>query len=398
MSREPEAALSQEQRGSSGPIGTAGIGPCETPSTPCRVGAGHAKCASGDAGSPPPPATRLSRVTPRPTKWLWRNWLPVGEIVVAEGMGGVSKSTIAIDWMARLTTGRPMPDGARPREPIEILYLTEEDDPDTVVLPRLIAAGGDADMVHYWTDPFVLPGDKPALANYVTANPAIRLVFIDPLYSHVDTTKVKSQDDAIMRQLVMAPLKDIATSINGAVLVARHFNKSTGQELSQRGSGSYGGISGRARVVMAVIKDPDDLEGGGRLIGITKQNLGLQPKPLRFRVMSEILDLPGFSAEDTLPSIEWRGNYPDSLEIAEYRLRRAQQDAAKKSHDDLDELVTEMIADSPMPAKMVEQAVLDAGFTKSALRTARKRLGLASGPIVPNGEWYLRLPPKRPLQ
>src|SRR5438876_1114835 len=55
---------------------------------------------------------RLSTVEPRPLSWLWRHYVPRGMVSIVAGDGGLGKSTVALDLAARVSTGRPMPDGS----------------------------------------------------------------------------------------------------------------------------------------------------------------------------------------------------------------------------------------------------------------------------------------------
>jgi hypothetical protein len=58
---------------------------------------------------------RADQIQARPIQWLWRNWIPLGKLVVVDGDPGLGKSTMLVDLAARLSRGRPMPDhGASP--------------------------------------------------------------------------------------------------------------------------------------------------------------------------------------------------------------------------------------------------------------------------------------------
>jgi hypothetical protein len=63
----------------------------------------------------------------------------------------VGKSTLALDWAARVSTSSPWPDGARP--PIgDVLILSAEDGIADAIRPRIDAAGGDPARVHVLTE------------------------------------------------------------------------------------------------------------------------------------------------------------------------------------------------------------------------------------------------------
>jgi AAA domain len=58
----------------------------------------------------------VSAVAARPVDWLWPGHLALGKPAVLEGDPGLGKSFVALDFFARLSTGRPWPDGAPGRE------------------------------------------------------------------------------------------------------------------------------------------------------------------------------------------------------------------------------------------------------------------------------------------
>src|SRR3712207_3815131 len=44
--------------------------------------------------------------------WLWRGWLALGKLSVLDGDPGLGKSATTLDIAARVSTGRPFPDGS----------------------------------------------------------------------------------------------------------------------------------------------------------------------------------------------------------------------------------------------------------------------------------------------
>ncbi len=107
-----------------------------------------------------------NRIEQKPIDWLWRPWLARGVITVVDGEQGVGKSSLLFDVIARVTTGRafpqfdetaderPRPDGdagradtagaaATVRAPGQVLLLALDDPVDSVVAPRLAAAGAE---------------------------------------------------------------------------------------------------------------------------------------------------------------------------------------------------------------------------------------------------------------
>jgi AAA domain len=56
------------------------------------------------------------RIEETPIDWLWRPWIPRGVVSVVDGEPGAGKSALMFDLIARITTGRPMPQLGDPGE------------------------------------------------------------------------------------------------------------------------------------------------------------------------------------------------------------------------------------------------------------------------------------------
>src|ERR1043166_3633882 len=87
------------------------------------------------------------QVTQQSVSWFWQDRLPWGRPVLLDGDGNEGKSLVSLDLAARLTTGRPMPDGAPSPGVGDVLILQEEDSTEDTVCPRLAALGADLDRV-----------------------------------------------------------------------------------------------------------------------------------------------------------------------------------------------------------------------------------------------------------
>ena len=51
----------------------------------------------------------MSSVPEKGVEWLWRGYVPLGEVTILEGHPGTNKSSLTDDLAARLTKGSPMP-------------------------------------------------------------------------------------------------------------------------------------------------------------------------------------------------------------------------------------------------------------------------------------------------
>src|SRR4051812_31858749 len=70
---------------------------------------------------------RASAVTARPVEWLWTGQLAFGKLAMLDGDSVQGKSLIALDLCARLSTGRPMPDGSPGPGVVPSLIIQAED-------------------------------------------------------------------------------------------------------------------------------------------------------------------------------------------------------------------------------------------------------------------------------
>src|SRR5437667_10298675 len=96
-------------------------------------GRGH-KPHSEDA---PMPITAVKQVVAQSVSWLWPDRIPLGKLLILDGDPDLGKSLITLDLCARLSTGRPFPDGQPGPGPANALVLRAEDSPADAIAPRL---------------------------------------------------------------------------------------------------------------------------------------------------------------------------------------------------------------------------------------------------------------------
>lgn len=85
-------------------------------------------------------------IKPRPVDWLMIGFIARGILSLLAGAGGLGKSYMVCDLLARLSVGARLPDGTG-NAPMRCLYLSREDDPACTLLPRLAAAGADLSLI-----------------------------------------------------------------------------------------------------------------------------------------------------------------------------------------------------------------------------------------------------------
>ncbi len=90
--------------------------------------------------------TELSTVETHQIEWLWQGRIPLGKITILDGDPGMGKSLIAMNIVACVTTGQPMPDGT-PGIQGGCIIIAPEDSAEDTIKPRLEAAGADPSQV-----------------------------------------------------------------------------------------------------------------------------------------------------------------------------------------------------------------------------------------------------------
>jgi hypothetical protein len=335
--------------------------------------------------------------------WISEGRLARGKVTIFDGDPGLGKSTLMIDWIARITTGVPLPGCVRAHGSTKrgVILINGEDDPSDTVVPRLRAAGGDPDKVMLLneipvisdegvvsmnghglpkTRLFGLPDDIPMLEQAITHMDA-GLVVIDPLMSFF-SPDIKSHSDQDIRN-ALTPLATMAQRTGAAVIMVRHLNKSGGTRALYRGGGSIG-IVGIARMglLLARPKDQPDI----RVLASVKSNISKDVPSLGFRLESfpdsdvavmKFIGEVNYSADDLLEG-----------------------DAeSEEEQDDRSEAVIwleQFLSSGPRPATEVQNEGKKVGLSFTSLKSAKKKLGGISVKGAFHGSWMWDLPKKDP--
>src|SRR5690349_12341062 len=91
-------------------------------------------------------STRLRPVSDlalRSVEWLWPGRLPLGKLAIFEGDPGLGKSVVTLELCARLSAARPLPDGSQGPGAVSSVVLSNEDNAEDTVHPRLRHFGAD---------------------------------------------------------------------------------------------------------------------------------------------------------------------------------------------------------------------------------------------------------------
>jgi hypothetical protein len=294
---------------------------------------------------------------------------------------------VALDLCARLSTGRPWPDGSPGPGPTTAVYLSGEDASEDVTCPRLRALGADMKQVLVIKqeqgagDPLQFPAHA-AYLEAVVADVGARLVVIDPVLAFLDRTVVIASDQSIRRGL--APLKALAEKYRCAILLIRHLNKVLTSHALYRGLGAVG-LGGLCRTVWLAARDPDDPTRA--VLAEQKTNLAPPQPSLAFA-------LP--TGKEAPLAVSWPGEVPwTAQQLLSRRRRQAPPPPRLEQAKDFLEVCLEK---GPRPARDIWAAAAEQGLSRRTLLRAKRALSVRRAQVATEGGpvWYWLLQGQEP--
>jgi hypothetical protein len=167
----------------------------------------------------------------------------MGAVSIFAGRGGEGKTTLALDYVARVTTGKLRGDYLG--KPRNVLIISSEDDPATQLKPKLIAAGCVTDRVDLvnvrvkWADGVTAKDVPSLLQDLEVIREAIEhtkplLIVFDPLMSSMEGDANRPTD--VRRSL--QPLMGLLHEYNLACIAIAHVNKGAGTVAGERLAGA----------------------------------------------------------------------------------------------------------------------------------------------------------------
>ena len=212
--------------------------------------------ASSPPAGPSVIMTRASEIAPENIEWIWPGFIARRRVTSLVGYPGLGKSQVAIDFAATVSTGRNWPGGTANGNRGRVIILSAEDDAADMIVPRLIAAGGDRDRVDIVKAvrggdgserAFNLATDLDQLAKEYDLK-EVRLVLIDPVSAYLGSAKGKSlnRNDGGDVRAIQGRLGVFATNHDLAVMAVSHLNKSGATRAITKVMGSLNGSLHRA--------------------------------------------------------------------------------------------------------------------------------------------------------
>lgn len=230
--------------------------------------------------------TPLSTISPTRTRWAAKNQVPIGTITILAGMAGIAKSTILAWFIARWTHGTV--EGDLHGSPALVALINGEDDTSSVLVPRLMAAGADLNMVvsmssvsvtdreNDWISSPNLADDLRSIRAQIIETGA-RILIIDPIISLMAGDSDRKDD--VRRNL--DPLATMAAELGIAIICVAHFKKGSGRASDMlSGSHAFRDIT-RSLLLLAVDDETDE-----RILTVEKSNYSAVKPSVAFNVDS----------------------------------------------------------------------------------------------------------------
>jgi putative DNA primase/helicase len=336
-----------------------------------------------------PVLTCMADVAPAAIEWLWNGKLAIGCLTTLAGYPGKGKSFVTTDLAARVSRGKPWPDGS-PCARGSVLIISAEDDPARVIRPRLDAHGADVRKVHLLTmvrrgqdergepiDAMFTLADVAALRQALERIGDVRLLVVDPVGSFVGGTVDTYKDNEL--RAVLAPVDALANEYGTAALLVAHPRKGASTRADDMVLGSRA-LTAISRAVWHLVQDKDDEER--RLLLPGKNNLARMADGLAFTIGGEPAAIQWepepirMSADDGLAEHEAGGPKPGTRLADATGWLRAYLDGA-----------------GAVPGKVVMADGKAAGHSSRTLERARDELQVTTRPMGMGQPWVWELQP-----
>jgi len=333
----------------------------------------------------------------RPVHWLWDRRIALGTLALLAGREGIGKSLVACTLAAEITQGRM--DGAFKGTPKAVLVAATEDSWAHTIVPRLMAAGADLDLVFkvdvetvdgVGSGTLSLPTDLHALELAISEKNAAVLL-LDPLLSRLHAG-LDTHKDAEVRQ-ALEPLVAVFDRTQTTGIGIIHVNKSGNTDPLTLIMASRA-FSAVARSVLFAMRSPDD--EAVHLLGQPKNNLGRADLP------TMLYKIKGVHVADTdegpvwTGGLEWTGttdqSIRDALDISgeSSETRTAIRDATDWLEDYL-----KSVGGCAASGAVKDNAKVY-GHSIRTLQRARDRLGIKMESSGFPCQTFWRLPAKKP--
>jgi hypothetical protein len=212
---------------------------------------------------------KASGISKKPIVWMMKDRIPDRDYTLIAGRGKQGKSQLTMAIGAKVSTGGDWWDGSGAAPHGHVLYLSAEDDPERVIVPRLEALGADLDNITILEAKYKIPArdGKPAMVSFTDLQDldywravlgrvkGARLIVVDPLPSYMGRGVNDRRNNDV--RAILHPFIDLIKEFEMALLGVTHFGKATdGRGAIDKILDSIAYVN-LARAIHYVARDPD---------------------------------------------------------------------------------------------------------------------------------------------
>ena len=336
--------------------------------------------------------------------WLWKGWLAKGKFHLLAGAPGTGKTMLALNMAAIITKGGKWPD--KSSVPLgRVLIWSGEDHINDTLLPRLVAAGADVNLIEFIDKvnefnrkrSFDFKTDIPQLSQKIEEINGCSLLIIDSIVQAVagDSNKNSNVRNALN------PLVELGIYYNCAILGITHVNKrSTKHAPLDRVTGSlaFGAV---ARIILMTDKIQSEDEGSSSdaVLVRAKTNIGECDGGFEYGIQEVEFEYKGKIHSNS--TIRWqdeplKGTARNILKFADNEKFGGGSGIKYKAV----QLLKTELADKPRPSSDIKDKAREQGIPERALDSAKKLLDIQSYKQdgVNHGQWMNSLPENESMQ
>ena len=339
---------------------------------------------------------KMSDIKPQPINWLWKDYIAKGTFTLITGEPDLGKSQMTLSMTAIVTTGGNWPVSGEKCEEGNVIILSDEDNLEKTIRPRLEANGANLEKIHYLDgigkgdsnsdcELFNLKSNLTQLETMINEIKGISMIVIDPLSAYLAGVDTYNNKDV---RSMLAPLSKLAGRYDIAIVCVEHPPKSSNGRAMNQVGGSIAFVAA-SRSAYLVSKDPEDEER--RLFLKIKNNLSNYSGGISFTVESHKLD-NGFEISKVL----W-GDEPVK-KTADEVLAYYNQTEFQHKKESLNKWLQEELAEGPKNVAEVEKKALTQGITKKQFRNLREKMCIESNKTSFKGGFEMSLPDSNNIQ
>lgn len=352
--------------------------------TICRQAAGY-KAGALPGAAPAaagPLLVPMTTVEPKEASYLISPYLPRGMLAIMGGVSGSGKTYLALSWAAAISNGRRLPfqDRTSPTPPSGyVYYFTQENDPNTVIRPRLDLLGADLSKILIQASSGTtydrLTLNDPRLEIAAEQYPPTMIIF-DPIQSYLGGGVDMCRAEQV--RPVLDWMGDYAKRHDCTIVLVSHMSKPGRGESSALdrllGSSDF---RNAARSIIVVGRDPEDRET--RVFAHGKNSIGIPGGSQKYHISGSGVTYGGpcnLTADDIIKQSATARNKPAvTLSNAMQLLQNLMEPDGYAALED------------------VEALQAGAGISQRTMYNARKELNMKSISVgqPPNRKtWWLR--------